>query len=346
MTKKILYIGLNGYAGSGKDTVAKMLYHILKQDWMNFSTCRKAYKQNANELATFNDSILNGSDKVMCIAFADQLKEICSKMFGIPVDRFYYNKGNAWIAINSDFEYTEVRPLTDYTVTAEEYNNGYTYYSTNKNKYWMSLREVLVYVGTYVCQASLNPNMFVNIVNNKIKQQYSRYGELEYVIVTDVRFLHELEYIQKKSGITINVVRDNVQQMDNIAEHDLDDEEDFDFCIENNGTYDDLFKEVWNLVHNNAIFLNETVNLYSRDDNDNYLRLIDRNGDNEKYILCCDSVNRTSHASGNISMLDPVGGPAIYVDQEIQANKSGLIATKIYYPDNGHSFYIDVKKKS
>ena len=87
--------------------------------------------------------------------------------------------------------------------------------------------------------------------------------------------MHELEFIHNNHGITINIYRDNVKQLDNIAEHDLDDSEDFDFTIENNGTYDELFKEVWDMVHNNAIFANKTIELDSRDNTNNYLRLVD-----------------------------------------------------------------------
>ena len=32
---QLLYIGLNGYAGAGKDTVAKMLKVILDREWQS-----------------------------------------------------------------------------------------------------------------------------------------------------------------------------------------------------------------------------------------------------------------------------------------------------------------------
>ena len=41
--KKLLYIGLNGFAGAGKDTVAKMLNIILKEDWSSFEMCKTYY---------------------------------------------------------------------------------------------------------------------------------------------------------------------------------------------------------------------------------------------------------------------------------------------------------------
>jgi shikimate kinase len=53
--KRILYIGLNGYAGSGKDTVAKMLSHILNYSFSDKESAWDSFKRNFNpeETATF-----------------------------------------------------------------------------------------------------------------------------------------------------------------------------------------------------------------------------------------------------------------------------------------------------
>ena len=42
-SNKLLYIGLNGLAGSGKDTVAKMLKVILLKNWDNIDECKQFY---------------------------------------------------------------------------------------------------------------------------------------------------------------------------------------------------------------------------------------------------------------------------------------------------------------
>ena len=342
---KFLYIGLNGYAGSGKDTVAKMLHHILNKDWNSYDECKKSYHQNAEILATYDNSEIYSSSRVFCIAFADQLKNICASMFGIPVERFYYNKANSWICINKDFEYTESKPLPQYIISAEDYYTCYNVYNNYEDKYWMSLRELLVYVGTYVCQQYINKQIFVNIVKNTVTRKVCQHSnEIKYVIVTDVRFMHELEFIHNNNGITINIYRDNVKQLDNIAEHDLDDSEDFDFTIENNGTYDELFKEVWDMVHNNAIFANKTIELDSRDNTNNYLRLVDIKEDYETYRLCTEfDIIRVSHQDGSINMIDPSGGPMITVGKTIDAEEF-KIPISIYILDNKPGFYIDMKK--
>ena len=121
--KHLLYIGLKGYAGSGKDTVAKMLRTILSMDWESKEQCYEYYQRVYNDptrSATFNDEA-NKNSKAMCVAYADQLKTICAEIFGIPVERFYKNKETAWVCINDKFQYTEHKPADDEIVTAEEF---------------------------------------------------------------------------------------------------------------------------------------------------------------------------------------------------------------------------------
>ena len=53
---KLLYIGLNGLAGSGKDTVAKMLKTILSKEWESLEVCKEYYFSrytNPTQSATF-----------------------------------------------------------------------------------------------------------------------------------------------------------------------------------------------------------------------------------------------------------------------------------------------------
>lgn len=316
----LLYIGLNGLAGSGKDTMAKMLYVILNYDWKTmedaFNFYNSYHSTNIQRYATFNND-KSDNQKVMCVAFADQLKYICSSMFGIPVDRFYHNKGTSWICINKDFEYTENEPLPEYLISADDYYNRFDFYTNSNTRYYMSLRDVLVYVGTYICQRGINRNVFVNIVRNTIKEQRFKYHNLQYVILTDIRFNHEKDYCSENNGITIKVVRDSIEQLDNIAEHELDDDDNYDYIIENNGSYQDLFKEVWDLVHDDIIFQNQTEMLYTRDDSNSYIRLVN-NVDENVWELCTEKeLQRISRNEGRITLLDPIGGPTIEVGEPI-----------------------------
>lgn len=315
-----LYIGLNGLAGSGKDTVAKMMNIILSRHWSSKEQCWDYYNSHYStekvRYATYNSfEKINNDTRVICIAFADQLKYICSSMFGIPVDRFYHNKENAWICINNNFEYTEYKPA-ERIISADDYYYGNESYKSSGEKCWMTLRDALIYVGTYLCQTSINKNIFVNGIRNNLKEIVFKNENLQYIILTDVRFSHELDYIKKESsGINIKIVRDSIEQMENIAEHELDFEESFDYYIYNNGTYEDLFTEVWNLIHDNTEFYNITIPVLTREDNARtYLRKVDEN----RYKLCTNNkLQKISRTNGYIESVDPIGGPYIEINTEI-----------------------------
>ena len=346
---KLLYIGLNGLAGSGKDTVAKMLKTILSKQWESLEECKTYYFSrytNPTQSATFPQSSDDIDSPVMCIAYADQLKEICSTIFGIPVQRFYQNKSNAWICMNDKFQYTEIKPQEGNILTAEEYYYDLSEISENSNiKYWLSLREILVYVGTYVLQQSINKQVFVNIVRNKIREEQHKNHNLQYIIVTDHRFVHELEYIHENHGITITINRNSVQQLDNIAEHDLDDEEDYDYIIDNSGSYDELFKTIWDIVHEDVVFKNLTIDLYTRDNIDNYLRLVEENDYRKIYELCTPyKIQKLYRNDGKITMIDPVGGPTICTGQIIEGTYLSPDYISIESSNYGNDILIWVNK--
>lgn len=330
LMNKQLYIGLNGLAGSGKDTVAKMIRVILGHKNLSLEECMSIYKEhyyNPWISATFS-SPTDDSHNVFSIAFADQLKTICSTIFGIPVERFYQNKATAWICVNKDFKYTEIKPDDSQIMTADEYYYAISEVSKPESEpKWMSLREILVYVGTYILQQDINKQIFVNIVSNIIKEQILKNKDLEYVIVTDIRFMHEIEFLRKHNGIAINIVRDGIKALDNVAEHDLDNEDCWDYVIENNGTYEELFSKVYNLIHGSLEFNNETIELNTHENVNNYLRCYCdfgtcmENGEEthqKGYELCTQyPVQSIAHTDGDISMLNPVGGPSIFLNQSI-----------------------------
>ena len=346
MSNNPLYIGLKGLAGSGKDTVAKMIRVILGHKDLDLEACKAIYKEHYYDpwISATHSEITDDSDNVFCIAFADQLKTICSTIFGIPIKRFYQNKSTAWVCINKDFQYTEVKPDDSQIMTADEYYAISGFQGDYQNsKIWMSLRELLVYVGTYVLQQDINKKIFVNVVHNLIKEQIISNKKLEYVIITDIRFSHEIEYVRSHNGLTINILRDSVQQLDNIAEHDLDHEQDWDYTIANNGTYDDLFENVYHMIHDDIEFKNITYDLSTRENVANYIRQITDEEGHDKYMLCSDyEVASTAHTDGKITMIDPVGGPTIYVGHPVDINISGIriVPHEIFLDDHSNKFIL------
>jgi hypothetical protein len=120
----------------------------------------------------------------------------------------------------------------------------------------------------------------------------------------------------------ITIQRNGVQQLSNIAEHDLDavNQYEYDYIIKNDTTYDDLLKQVWDIVHDNVEFSNITYDLLTRENIDNYVRLCGHDEDgHDIYKLCNKTTIQTLyHNDGKITMLSPVGGPTICVGKELE----------------------------
>lgn len=342
-SNNILYIGLNGWAGSGKDTVAKALAIMLEHDFQTYNEFKAYYDERAGyktktefTYATWTDNETRKKvedNKVLCIAFADRLKQTCSDLFGVPIDRFYYNKENAYICINKDFHYTEAKPVSADIITAEQYFYNYDRIFNSPNAYYMSLREVLVYVGTYIVNTQINKYAFINSVSNKVNSLYNKNNKLKYVICTDVRFQVEFNFIQNKHGVMIHIERPGLTQLDNIAEKSLTDEDnEFDFTIVNDTTYDALFRNLWDIVHYNSVFRNETYKLCCRDNSNNYIRKVQSDDTEEEltFELCNEHPLSSANMSGSdINMVDPQGGPMISKDDELVT-----IDGTVYYVDN------------
>jgi hypothetical protein len=92
-----------------------------------------------------------------------------------------------------------------------------------------------------------NFGAFYRTIDNEfwIKNLFRVAEDKEYtnVIVTDVRYINEADYIIDQGGAVIRVERDNkddVHNMQHPSEVELDNYKRFDFTISNNGTLDQL----------------------------------------------------------------------------------------------------------
>jgi hypothetical protein len=65
-------------------------------------------------------------------------------------------------------------------------------------------------------------------------------------IITDMRFVNEFQYIEKMGGVTVRISRGK-QPKGGVSEKELDDA-DFDWWIDNSGTYQDLVRQIMTIV--------------------------------------------------------------------------------------------------
>lgn len=195
-------IGINGYAGSGKDTVGRIIQYL---------NC-----PNKGEL-TVEDVCLNSErydwwleDESMweIQKFAGKLKDIASHLTGIDREKF------------------------------EDQNFKKTYLSsdwdTDGNR--MSVRDLLQKLGTECMRNGLHINTWVNALMADYKKiEYNDDEQAEYPdwIITDVRFENEAKAIKDRKGIIIRIDRPGVEPINAHPSETGLDQWKFDYKIAN-----------------------------------------------------------------------------------------------------------------
>lgn len=340
MINKQLYIGISGLAGSGKDTVGHMLVYILNNMNKPMNEVKRKFF-NAYSEETRNITRHPKNSKVYSVAFADTLKNICANLFGISIDYFYNHKDDGYVNISGTFEYTtDLSGMEEAEIVSAR---GYDVVVCSDDRYnpnyWMSFRELLVYVGTYISQERINYNTYVNNVRNSLKDTLDE--GTEYVLFTDVRFDHELDFVRRQNcGVTIYVQRQlpkniNISGMNEgeIKAADViisEDYADYDYVVDNFGTMDDLFEQVYDLVHSETVFKNETIevsdDMYLRQsDEDTYDFVFDRGS----FIAPYNNLNDYDEAT-----FFSIKNSIIRVGDVLQTKNGPAKVDRLYYTDN------------
>lgn len=108
-----------------------------------------------------------------------------------------------------------------------------------KNDKPLSYRQAIIDIGMQ--GRSYNSNHWVDIIDIRMKQINS-----DIVIVSDLRFANEFEYLRKENFKIIKIIRSNKDILNHVSETDLDSFNDnlFDYIIYNNKNLSDLEEEV------------------------------------------------------------------------------------------------------
>ena len=153
--------------------------------------------------------------------FAGKLKQVATLITGIPIEKWE----------DQEFKQTQLGP---------EWN--------------MTVRDFLQKLGTEAVRDGLHADAWVNALFADYKMQTVYEGEWDYWekqvtpnwIITDTRFPNEIEAIQKRNGILIKVIRDsgNTVGIAHTSETALNDFDQWNYVIENNGTIEDLKQKI------------------------------------------------------------------------------------------------------
>ena len=173
---KVTIVGIKGFKGSGKDTVASMISYILHDGIMkaNYDTWLLYHKNGFIE----NDEII--------IHFADKLKDDISEFCGIDrklLDRqeikenYYYNFKTGIVSTNiKDVDYVINNAL--------EFDNLSTLLLLNTNVS-IKIRVLLQYYGTNIIRNHFWHKAFINYTMNRAFDIRNSKGQC---IIADARF--------------------------------------------------------------------------------------------------------------------------------------------------------------
>ncbi len=237
-----MLIGLMGYKGSGKDKTASMLKNILQPEHRTF-------------------------------AFADRMKHELSIIFDLPLNLFHdpVLKNNPITITNLDLERVQnkfnelyskyngkilpfIRLLKNHNHLVEVKNGKLKrFFGAKPSRYdlTITIRELMQLYGTDFIQEQFG------------KYHWVKGAPTENAIITDVRFMHEVNHVKNNRGIIVKIL--NLQQLE-LHMNDLKDVvdrqqnhqsemlfsiyKDQDYVIINQGSdVRELVKEVYNFVH-------------------------------------------------------------------------------------------------
>lgn len=183
--------------------------------------------------------------------FADVIKNMACIMIGCTreqlEDRDFKNKplGDAW---NCWMEYHEQgNPLLTLNEPIVELR-GYNEYRT------LTPRILLQLLGTECGREIIHPNIWVNALFSTYKPYSSRGSEYEFErsnwIITDVRFPNEARAIKERGGTLIKILRPKLKmsEYEHSSETALDNYDNWDIVLNNNGTIVQLFNKISKLI--------------------------------------------------------------------------------------------------
>lgn len=237
-----MIIGIIGYSGAGKDTVANMiqLYSLQKKYGLQKSLFDEIFK----------DYIINKSNAMQnkfdwqIKKYAYKLKQICALLVGCKPE---------------DFESEEFKnsPLPDsfQNISKHEFLNNPDWATSEKRTYrWflqtvgMKMREVNENIWVDSLMVDYKENFTGNIIKAAINRKTEEKDwNLPNWIITDVRFENELKAIKDRKGTILRVDRPSLDLTQDKYKHESENKFqsfDYDYLLTNRSTFDNLYTQL------------------------------------------------------------------------------------------------------
>jgi len=223
-----MIIGINGYAGSGKDTIGRLIQIACctdLPDGQGIDDLLENYDQHEWWLEEQSGWEIK--------KWASKLKTIASLLTGIPQERFEDQEfkktylGPEWDYWSIKLKEGKTKVTEQTRVITEEQADASLFLNPaiqgsyrktwEKEKCRMTVRQFLQELGTDACRNKLHPNTWVNALMADYKPSvvgFTSLGEDSYSepnwIITDTRFPNEAQAIKNAGGIVIRVDRPGV----------------------------------------------------------------------------------------------------------------------------------------
>lgn len=220
-----MIIGINGYAGSGKDTIGKLIQLLHCE---NLS--KDIYIQEVFDNYEQHEWWIEEQSGWEIKKWAGKLKTIASLLTGIPVEKFE----------DQEFKKTTLGP--EWTTWATNDGNPPKDGNAVIGKL-MTVRDFLQKLGTDACRNGLHTNTWVNALMADYKPTQVQWsdgpiggyedGPMPNWVITDTRFPNEAQAIKDAGGIVIRVDRPGVKPINPHPSETALDNWDFDYKIMN-----------------------------------------------------------------------------------------------------------------
>lgn len=238
---KVTIVGIKGFKGSGKDTVASMISYILHDGIMkaSYDTWLLYHKNDFIE----NDEII--------IHFADKLKEDIAEFCNIDrklldkqeiKENYYYNFKTGIVSTSTKEVFYVIDNCNDAIL---KYNDLASYLVLYNNNVSIKIRVLLQYYGTNIIRNHFWKEAFIRYTMNKAFDIKNSKGQC---IIADARFENECKAIKDCGGMIIRV--DRKSSNDNHESHESEQitiNKD-NYVIDNTGTLVGLFYKVLKFV--------------------------------------------------------------------------------------------------
>lgn len=231
-------IAISGYSGSGKDLVGRII-QLLHARREHTNSQLLEILQNYETNQWWIEELCGWEIK----KFAGKLKEIASMLTGIPIQKFE----------DQEFKKTNLGKQWNAPIPGEDWQDG------KPVDVPMSVRQFLQKLGTDGLRDGLHQNVWVNALFADYTPIHTDHveGGFEYPnwILTDCRFPNEAKAVKEKGGIIIRIDRPGVTAVNaHPSETGLDDWA-FDAQIINDGSVEDLFFNVKQILEEQSILV-------------------------------------------------------------------------------------------